>query len=229
MQIFSSRAALWRAVALAVVVLAALVVASLVVRQYATFIFDAEQLRAWLDGFGVFAPLVLVLVQALQVVFAPIPGQVIALVSGYAFGPVAGTVYSLVGVLLGSAIAFSIAKRFGRPVVEELIHEELITRFDGFVEQVGIPGLLAFVIVPGLPDDAICFLSGLTTWRLRTFLTVIVVGRLPAYVLTVYAGGELAAGQVRSALALLGVVVGLSVLGYSQRERVRAFIDGFGL
>lgn len=229
MQIFSSRAALWRAVALAVVVLAALVVASLVVRQYATFIFDAEQLRAWLDGFGVFAPLVLVLVQALQVVFAPIPGQVIALVSGYAFGPVAGTVYSLVGVLLGSAIAFSIAKRFGRPVVEELIHEELITRFDGFVEQVGIPGLLAFVIVPGLPDDAICFLSGLTTWRLRTFLTVIVVGRLPAYVLTVYAGGELAAGQVRSALALLGVVVGLSVLGYSQRERVRTFIDGFGL
>lgn len=228
MQIFSSRAALRRAIALAVVMLAALVVVSVVIRTYAPFVFDAEQLRSWLDGFGVFAPLALVVIQALQVIFAPIPGQVIALVSGYAFGPVAGTAYSLAGVLLGSAIAFSLAKRFGRPMVEGLLHEDVMARFDGFVEQVGIPGLLAFVIVPGLPDDAICFLSGLTTWRLRTFLSVIIVGRLPAYVLTVYAGGELAAGQVRPALVLLGVVVGLSVLGYSQRDRVRSLIDGSG-
>ena len=225
MRIFSSRSARWQTVAGGALLLVVFVGLSYFVRQYAAFVFDAQQLRAWLNQFGIFAPLALIFIQAIQVIVAPVPGQVIAVVSGYAFGPVAGTAYSLVGVLIGSAVAFSLAKHFGRPLVEKLLHEDVLTRFDGFVDQVGIPGLFAFVIVPGLPDDAICFLSGLTTWRLRTFLSVIVVGRFPAYVLTVYAGGELAAGKFKSAVALLGVVVAISVLGYHQRGRVRSLIS----
>jgi uncharacterized membrane protein YdjX (TVP38/TMEM64 family) len=228
MRIFASRSARRRAVAGVALLLVAFVAVSYLVRQYFPFIFDAEQLRDWLDQFGLFAPLALILVQATQVIVAPVPGQVIALVSGYAFGPVAGTVYSLAGVLLGSAVAFTLAKRFGRPLVEWLLHEDVVAQFDEFVDQVGIPGLFVFVIIPGLPDDAICFLSGLTKWRLRTFLLVIVVGRLPAYVLTVYAGGELAAGETRPALALLGVLAAVSALGYYQRERIRSVIGSLG-
>jgi uncharacterized membrane protein YdjX (TVP38/TMEM64 family) len=223
-RVFSSRAARRRSVAGGFVLVAVSVAVVLGVRQYAPFVSDAEQLRAWIDGFGIFAPLVLVFLQATQVVVAPVPGQVIALVSGYTFGPIAGAVYSLTGVLLGSAIAFSLAKRFGRPAVEGLLHEDVLVRFDGFVDRVGIPGLLAFVVVPGLPDDAVCFLSGLTEWRLRTFLAVITVGRLPAYAITVYAGGELATGQLEIALALIGVVVVASVGGYYKQEAIQAAI-----
>lgn len=228
MRVFASRTARWRALGGVALAIVAFVAASVLVQQYAPFVFDAERLREWLDQFGVFAPLALVLVQATQVIVAPIPGQVIALVSGYAFGPIAGTAYSLTGVILGSTIAFSLAKRFGRPMVERALHEDVIAQFDGFVDRVGIPGLFVFVIIPGLPDDAICFLSGLTTWRLRTFLLVIIVGRLPAYVLTVYAGGELAAGDSWTALALLGVIVALSLVGYYQRATIRSLIDRIG-
>lgn len=225
MKFFSSREARWRVV-LAVVLLAAGFVALYVsLRRYAPFVFDTEALRVWIDQFGVFAPLVFVLVQAVQVVIAPIPGQIVALVAGYLFGAVAGTVYSLTGVLIGSAIAFSLAKRYGRPFVESVLHEDILTRFDGFVERVGIPGLIVFVLIPGLPDDAICFLSGLTTWRLRTFMAVIAVGRLPAYVITVYAGGELADGQFLSGAVLIGVVISLSLLGYYNQGRVRRLVE----
>lgn len=225
MKFFSSREARWRVV-LAVVLLGAGLVALYVsLRRYAPFVFDTEALRVWIDQFGVFAPLVFVLVQATQVVVAPIPGQIVALVAGYLFGAVAGTVYSLVGVLIGSAIAFSLAKRYGRPFVENVLHEDILSRFDGFVDRVGIPGLIVFVLIPGLPDDAICFLSGLTTWRLRTFMAVIAVGRLPAYVITVYAGGELADGQFLSGAVLIGLVISLSLLGYYNQERIRQFVE----
>ena len=225
MKFFSSREARWRVV-LAVVLLGAGFVALYVsLRRYAPFVFDTEALRVWIDQFGVFAPLVFVLVQATQVVVAPIPGQIVALVAGYLFGAVAGTVYSLVGVLIGSAIAFSLAKRYGRPFVENVLHEDILTRFDGFVDRVGIPGLIVFVLIPGLPDDAICFLSGLTTWRLRTFMAVIAVGRLPAYVITVYAGGELADGQFLSGAVLIGVVISLSLVGYYNQDRIRRFVE----
>jgi len=227
-QVFSSRAALRRAVVAGALLTGLVVAASLGVRQHAAFIFDAEEMRAWLDGFGAFAPVVLVLVQAMQVIVAPVPGQVLALAAGYLFGPVAGSVYSVLGVLIGSAIAFSLARRFGRPFVAELLHEDILDRFDAFVDRVGVPGLLVFVAIPGLPDDAVCFLSGLTQWRLRTFIAVVTVGRLPAYVATVYAGGELAAGRVGLAAAILGTIVLASVSGYYKQDAIRATIERAG-
>ncbi|MUW15084.1 TVP38/TMEM64 family protein [Halorubrum sp. CBA1125] len=225
MKIFSSPDARRRGVLAVFVVAAAFVALYLLVREYAWFITDAEALRTWLQQFGVLAPLVFILIQALQVIVAPIPGQVVALVAGYLFGPVAGTVYSLTGVLIGSTVAFSLAKRFGRSFVEDVLHEDVVARFDGFVDTVGVPGLFAFVIIPGLPDDAICFLSGLTKWTLPTFIAVISVGRLPAYVITVYAGGELASGRVRSGLALIGLVILASVVGYYKQEAIRDLLE----
>jgi uncharacterized membrane protein YdjX (TVP38/TMEM64 family) len=224
MRLFASAADRRRGILAFVAVAVAFAGLYLFVREYAAFITDVEALRAWLRQFGVLAPLVFIAIQALQVVVAPIPGQVVALVAGYLFGPFWGTVYSLTGVLIGSTIAFSLAKRYGRSFVEDVIHEDVIARFDGFVDTVGIPGLFAFVIIPGLPDDAICFLSGLTKWKLPTFIAVISVGRLPAYVFTVYAGGELASGRFLSGLALILLVVLASVVGYYKQETVRDLV-----
>ncbi|MGQ3328043.1 TVP38/TMEM64 family protein [Halorubrum sp. FL23] len=196
----------------------------LFVREYAGFITNAEALRVWLRQFGALAPLVFIVIQALQVIVAPIPGQVVALVAGYLFGPFWGTIYSLTGVLIGSTIAFSLAKRYGRSFVEDVLHEDVVARFDGFVDTVGVPGLFAFVIIPGLPDDAICFLSGLTKWKLPTFIAVISVGRLPAYVFTVYAGGRIADGRLLSGLAIIALVVVASIVGYYKQETVRDLV-----
>ncbi len=226
-QVFSSRTALRRGVLGGVAVIALLVLVSLGIQRYAPFMFDAERLRAWVSQFGVLAPAVIVLIQAAQVIIAPVPGQVVALASGYIFGPVAGSAYSFVGVLVGSAIAFSLTKRFGRPVAERLLHEEILNRFDEFVDRVGIVGLFVFVMIPGLPDDAVCFLCGLTDWRLRTFLAVIAVGRFPAYIVTVYAGEELASGRLGVALALLAVVVVASVAGYYKQDAIRNSVERF--
>jgi len=226
MKVFSSTENRRRGILLILLAAGALAGLYLLLRRYAPFVFQPDQLRVWVAQFGVLAPLVFTLLQTLQVIFAPIPGQALALVAGYLFGPVAGTVYSLTGVLLGSAIAFSLAKRYGRSFVEGMLHEDLMTRFDEFVETIGIPGLVAFVIIPGLPDDAICFLAGLTKWRLRTFMLAIAVGRLPAYVLTVYAGGELAGGRFIEGIALIGAVVALSALGYYKQEAIQNWVRG---
>lgn len=224
MKLFASRADRWRGIFALLCVAVAFGLLYLGLREYAPFLFDSQSLRMWVAQFGLFAPVVLIVIQAAQVVVAPIPGQVIALIAGYLFGSVAGTLYSFTGVLIGSTIAFSLTKRYGRSFAENVLHDDVLTRFDGFVERVGIPGLFIFVLIPGLPDDIICFLSGLTTWSLRTFLVVITIGRLPAYVLTVYAGGQLASGEFASGLSIIAVVVFVSLLGYYNQETIRKFV-----
>lgn len=227
MRVFSSRRNRNLAI-LGTVVLALVLVASYyALRWYVPFVFDATAMREWIGQFGAFAPAVFVVAQVLQVIFAPIPGQVAALVGGYLFGPVAGTAYSMVGVTIGSAIAFAIADYFGRPVVERLLHEEAVDQFDQFAGAVGVPGLLLFVLIPGLPDDVVCFVAGLAHFRLSVFVVVMAVGRLPAYVATNFAGDSIASGQLLEAVVVIGGLAALSALAYRNRERIRSFARDF--
>ena len=155
LRLFSSRADRQRGITAAIGVAVLAVGLYVLVSRYAGFLTNALALRAWLNQFGIFAPVVFIGIQALQVIVAPIPGQVVALVAGYLFCSLWETVYSVTGVLIGSAVAFSLSKRYGRSFVENVIHDDVIERFDGFVDTVGVPGLFAFVIIPGLPDDGI--------------------------------------------------------------------------
>jgi len=226
MKVFTSKRNRRIAVLAAAGLVVALAGAYLLVRAYAPFLFDAEEMRAWVGQFGAFAPLVFILAQVAQVIVAPIPGQVTAIVGGYLFGPVAGTAYSMVGVTVGSAIAFLIAQRYGRPVVERMIEGDLLDRFDGFVETLGVPGLFLFVVIPGLPDDVICFLAGLAHFRLLVFVGVMFVGRLPAYVVTNFAGDGLATGNVVEAVVLVAALVVFSLYAYRKREKIRQYTRG---
>lgn len=156
-RVFSSAAARKRGVLVTVLVSAAFVLLYLSLRRYAPFVFHPDELRVWIDQFGILAPAVFMLIQIGQVVVAPVPGQAVALVAGYLFGPVAGTVYSITGVLIGSAIAFLLADRYGRTFVEDILDEDVVARFDEFVDRIGFPGLVAFVIIPGLPETLFAF------------------------------------------------------------------------
>jgi uncharacterized membrane protein YdjX (TVP38/TMEM64 family) len=196
--------------------------ATLAVRTVAPELLDPRALRAFVLGFGSLAPVVFVLLQAAQVVVAPVPGQLVGLVGGYLFGPIRGTAFSLLGVALGSTVVFVLSRRYGRPYVERLIVPETVAEFDEFVDSAGLPGLFLVFLIPGLPDDAICFLAGLTRIPIRRLVVVAVVGRAPGFLLVAVAGSDLATGRAGPALWLLGVVSVLSLFGYLYRDRIVA-------
>lgn len=207
MRVFESRGARRRAVVAAALVAGALGVATLLARTYLPVLTDGAALRRFVDGWGVLAPLVFVTIQATQVVVAPIPGQVTAFASGYLFGSVWGTVYSLVGATIGSAVAFWLSRRYGRPFVERVVREELLATFDQFVEEAGTVSLFVIFLLPGLPDDVICFAGGMTDIDLRTLVTISFFGRLPGYLLVTLSGSGLATGDLAvTAVTLLGLL-----------------------
>ncbi|PSQ06374.1 TVP38/TMEM64 family protein [Halobacteriales archaeon QS_5_68_33] len=181
---------------------------------------DPAWMRAELADLGALAPPAFVALQALQVVLAPVPGQVLGGIGGYLFGTLAGTLLSMVGVAVGSALVFLASDRFGRPYVERALDPTALSRWDGFVERHGAAGLFALFLLPAFPDDLLCFVAGLSELRLRGFLVIVLVGRTPTFVAASYAGTRLADGRP---VAFAGVVIALaavSVLVYLGRERV---------
>ncbi|MDY6778668.1 MAG: VTT domain-containing protein, partial [Candidatus Nanohaloarchaea archaeon] len=156
-----------------------------------------------------------------QTVFAPIPGHVTAAVGGYLFGTLYGSLYSSIGVLIGTTIGFSLARRYGRPAVEHMLSDEALAGFDGFVDEVGLPGLFLFVVIPGLPDDVLAVLGGLTTYRLPTFLAVMVIGRFPAFLLFSYAGHSVTEGKFLQTAVISGVIILISAAAYHWRDEMQ--------
>lgn len=196
----------------------------LALRRYAPFLTDPAGLRAFVHSFGVWAPLVFVAIQAAQVVLAPIPGQVTGFAAGYLFGTVAGAAYSIVGVTIGSAVVFWLSRCFGRTYVERVVTSETLSQFDDLTEQNATLGLFLAFLVPGLPDDAICFVGGLTGLPLHRLVLIAALGRTPSFVLMAFAGSRLASERFVDAGLLVLALGGLAVAGYLARDRLVAVL-----
>lgn len=220
MWVFVSRRERASALRWSVAVAVALGVGYLASRRYAPFLTDPEALRAWVEGFGPWAPVAFVGLQAVQVVVAPIPGQAVGLLGGYLFGALWGGLYSVVGVAIGSAVVFWLSRRYGRRYVEDVVAAETLARFDGLARESGRTGLFLAFLVPGLPDDVICFVGGLTEMPLWQLVALAAVGRAPSFFLVALIGAELADARFASA-ALLGVALAaVALAGYLHRGRL---------
>ena len=206
----SKRVVLATLAALTVVLLGS----ALLLGRYAAWLTDPFAARELIRGYGPLAPLVFVALQAAQVILAPVPGHVLSLASGFLFGVVWGTVYSLVGATLGTVVVVVLARRLGRPYVERVFTAETVAEFDAFTEDEGPIALLLVFLVPGLPDDVICFLAGLTEMDVPTIAVISLLGRLPGYLLVAAAGAGLASARLLEAGT---VIVTLAAISAGQR------------
>jgi uncharacterized membrane protein YdjX (TVP38/TMEM64 family) len=149
---------------------------------------------------------------------------VLGFVGGYLFGAIRGAAYSLVGVSIGSYAAYTLAGRYGRPYVESVVAPETVARFDSVTEDRALLSLFLVFLVPGLPDDAICFVAGLTSIDRWKLVGVAVVGRAPGFLAASAAGASLAREDVRLTVALVLALSAVSVLGFVNRGRIAGLL-----
>ncbi|MGD9740229.1 MAG: TVP38/TMEM64 family protein [Bauldia sp.] len=185
---------------------------------------DPERIGELIGRAGPWGPILFVVIQAFQVVAAPVPGQITGLASGYLFGWALGTVYCAIGGTIGCTLVFILSRRLGRPFVETFISRKALQRFDYLADSGGAVALFLIFLVPIFPDDVISYIAGLTRIPLHRLVLVALFGRLPGYVVYAVAGERAAAADhtVLIALAVLSVAVGL--LLYWRRHQVEAFI-----
>lgn len=178
---------------------------------------DPERARELVEGFGVWGPLVFIGMQAVQVLLAPIPGQVAGLVGGFLFGTFWGVVYTLIGAAIGFTALFLLARRFGRPLAERFVKPETLARFDTLSSRGGVFVLFLIYLLPAFPDDVISVVAGLTRIRLRTLILVSLAGRFPGYLVLSATGNGVALENVNLILVLVAVTAVLAGFAYWNR------------
>ncbi len=166
---------------------------------------NRRQLKGFIVSFGGYSPLAYILLQIIQVVIAPIPGGAIEFLGGYLFGAKGGFIYSMVGLTIGSLMAFSLARIFEKIAVEKFVSEETRKKFDYLVEHQG--AILSFILflIPGFPKDALCYILGLTPMHLGIFMIISTIGRIPGTLMACLQGGKAFEHQYKTFLVLLGI------------------------
>lgn len=151
-----------------------------------------DSVRQFVEQFDPYDMIVFVFLQIAQVVIAPIPANVLALAGGALFGLWGGFLVSSVGLIIGSLIAFGIARFFGRPVVEAFVEPRHIDRYIDGVANRHFLILLVVVLMPFFPDDVICFVAGLSSMPTPAFLFLIILGRTPGMLVSSLVGSGVA-------------------------------------
>lgn len=151
-----------------------------------------ESLQEFVSQFDPFGPLVFFVVQALQVIVAPVPGNVTALAGGALFGLWGGFLISTAGLVLGSVVAFGLARFFGRPLVERLVKPELVNRYIDTVAERHFLLLLLIFLFPFFPDDALCLIAGISALPFHVFLLLVLIGRPPGMFVSSLVGSGIA-------------------------------------
>ncbi|HBT49972.1 MAG TPA: TVP38/TMEM64 family protein, partial [Caldanaerobacter subterraneus] len=99
-------------------------------KEITLLVSNPEKFRNWINSFGSLGVLIFISIQVFQVVVFVIPGEVVQVAGGYLYGTILGTLYSVIGITLGSLICFSIARILGYDFVKNIVSEEKLKKFD---------------------------------------------------------------------------------------------------
>jgi uncharacterized membrane protein YdjX (TVP38/TMEM64 family) len=160
----------------------------------------------WVRGLGWWGPLIFAAVYAVAALV--LPGAVLTLGAGFAFGVVLGTVVVSLGSVTTAGIAFWLGRTLARGWVEAKVAASPTFRaLDQAVAANGFKIVLLTRLSPVFPFLLLNYAFGLTNVRFRDYLVASWIGMLPGTVLYVYLGttirelADLAAGNVERTLA----------------------------
>ncbi|MFC1876118.1 TVP38/TMEM64 family protein [Thermodesulfobacteriota bacterium] len=197
---------------------------SLIVRFF-YFLSDREKTSAYIEGFGPAAPLVFMLVQVLQVLLAPVPGEATGFVGGYLFGVTKGFLFSSIALSIGSIINFGVGRYLGRRYVRKMIPPKYLARFDTVARREGALIVFILFVFPGFPKDYLCLFLGLSSLPFKVFFLMTTIGRMPGTFILSLQGAMLFEQNYMLLALATATCSGIVLLGYRYRESLYAWIE----
>ena len=197
------------------------------VKVLSPYMSSTEQLQAFLESYGWKGRFILLGLQVAQVLIALIPGEVIEVGAGYAYGAVEGALICLVGVAAASSLVFLLVKKWGAPLVELFISREKIQELR-FINSESKLKRLVFLLflIPGTPKDILNYLAGLTPMKVSTFVVITTLARIPSVISSTITGHFAQDGNLAAAILTYGVtavISGVCILWYrkiSKQEKL---------
>lgn len=174
---------------------------------------NPQQFKEFIDHYGWKGRFIALGIQILQVVVALIPGELVEVGTGFAFGAVEGTLICMGGVAIASALIFLLTRSLGVRLVEIFISREKIADLKFINSEKKLKRTIFLLyFIPGTPKDLFTYFVGLTPVRLHEFLIVSLLARIPSIVSSTI-GGQFIGDRRYLAATILFLITGAVSFG----------------
>jgi uncharacterized membrane protein YdjX (TVP38/TMEM64 family) len=188
------------------------------------FFQDKNQILQFIKSYHPYDELVFIILQIIQVVAAPIPGELSGIIGGYLYGPFWGTVYSTIGLTIGSWLAFLLARFFGEPLLEKVVSKEVFEKFEHFMEHKGLLVSFLLFLIPGFPKDYLCYIMGVSLIPTGTFILISTTGRIFGTIMLSFVGAFAGNEQYTFLTVILLLSIVIFIAAYYYHDKILALL-----
>lgn len=170
---------------------------------------DVEAMQIFFKSFGIWGYLIFILVYIAACVFM-LPGSMLTIIAGIAFGPLIGGIVALIGATIGATVAFLVAKYVARGMIEDNIGQnEMFKKIDDGVEKNGTNFLILTRLVPIFPFSFQNYAYGLTKINISTYFIVSLICMAPGSFIYAYMAGEIVTSGFSAGLLVKFAIAGV--------------------
>ena len=144
---------------------------------FAGILQSKETLSSFILQAGIFGPPLFIFLQILQTVVPIIPGALTSVAGVFIYGHIIGTIYNYIGIVIGCAIIFYLARMYGPKFVQSMVSQKTYDKYIGWLnEGKRFDRFFIFMMIwPISPADFICMLAGLTNMTFKRYMTIIIL------------------------------------------------------
>lgn len=154
-------------------VISILIICVILIKQLVSSnVSSIEEFQHFMSGYGIWGLVILIFIQAVQVVVPILPGYLGCAVGAISYGPVLGFICNYIGISVGSIIVFYLADRFGKKLVIEMFSEKYFEKWKAKFEGKRSYDRFMFIatVLPLFHDDFLCYFSGLIGMDKKRFI-----------------------------------------------------------
>ncbi|MCQ2431347.1 MAG: VTT domain-containing protein [Clostridia bacterium] len=162
------------------IILFLLLLAAFLLRRFEAGKLDSmDALQDYVLSFGLLAPIVLTVLQAVQVVIPVLPGFLGCAVGAMLFGTWGGFLCNYIGISAGSIIAYFLARRYGIDIIYLIFSPKMYDKWQAKIRGYRYYDRFLFLatLLPLFPDDFLCYFSGLIRMDKKKFIRIIILGK----------------------------------------------------
>lgn len=214
-------------IGIAIIILLLVISGYMYYSKYFHILKSPQKVKEYIVSYGKFSFLAFFVMQVLQVVAFFIPGEIIQIAGGYIFGTAVGTLISVLGITVGSAVAFYISNKLGRPFVKKITSKKNINFFEKMIKNGEIKYVITLIyLIPGLPKDILAYVCGITDVNGKEFIIYSTIGRLPGIFISAYFGDRITRGDTKMLVIIAAIAIILFVIGVLKGEYILKKISG---
>lgn len=163
--------------------------------------------------------LIYMFLNLIRPIFFVVPVWIFAVASGAIYGPLLGSLYSLIGVVISATVAFYLARFIGRDFLLSIIGEKL-RGIDNKLNKNGFKVLFIMRVTVVFPFDPLSFVAGLSKMKYKPYIIATILGSIPETLAFNYLGLGLKSIISLKVLVIISIIFLIILTFFYLRKKI---------